>query len=346
MQHRGLAIAVALLLPLAVSIAGAATIHVPSEQPTIQAGVDEAAEGDTVLIAPGTYTGEGNWNIDIATAGIVVGSEAGAAATVIDCQGQGPAVTVSAMGDTSTIIYGLTFTGGVGNYQHAGAVYLLRPATLRGCVFEGNQGQNGGAVKLWNGGTFLVDGCVFRNNSAANWGGAIANNYCLLLLRDSVFVGNESMSDGGALYLNGGHLRMRGCTFVGNSGSPSAAIGCGSMTVQEVTMERSIIAFSPQGSGVDDEFDLAEVSHCFVFGNEGGNNLPAASHDNVFEDPRLCDIELGDVTLCADSPCLASSPSNPWATLVGALGQGCEACGSPVTRQSWGSLKALFRHRR
>lgn len=343
MQGHARTVTVGLSLLLAASVAGATVIRVPSEEPNIQAGVDAASPGDTVLIAAGTYSGEGNWDIDIATAGILVGSEDGAAATIIDCGGQGPAVTVSAMGDTSTVIYGLTFTGGVGNYEYAGAVYLLRPAALRDCVFESNRGQNGGALKLWNGGTFLVERCVFRNNSATNWGGAIDNNYCTLLLRDSVFDSNESVSDGGAVHLRGGQARIRGCTFVANSGSPSGAIGCDNMTIQEVSIQRSIVAFSTQGTGVDDEFALVEVSHCCVFQNAGGDSLPEESHDNMFEDPRLCGFEAGDVSLCADSPCLSSSPDNPWGTLVGALGQGCEACGSPVEEATWGCLKARFR---
>jgi nitrous oxidase accessory protein NosD len=51
---RGLATFIFALL--SIGAAGAAIIHVPADQPTVQAGVDAAATGDTVLIAKGLYT--------------------------------------------------------------------------------------------------------------------------------------------------------------------------------------------------------------------------------------------------------------------------------------------------
>jgi hypothetical protein len=64
----------------------AATIHVPADQPTIQAGIDAAVNGDTVLVADGTYTGVGNRDIDFKGKAITVKSENGPENCIIDCE--------------------------------------------------------------------------------------------------------------------------------------------------------------------------------------------------------------------------------------------------------------------
>ena len=72
-------LAAGLVTILAVS-ADSATINVPGEQPSIQAGIGAASAGDTVLVAPGVYVE----NIDFAGKTIVVRSRGGARATIIE----------------------------------------------------------------------------------------------------------------------------------------------------------------------------------------------------------------------------------------------------------------------
>lgn len=69
---------------LAVPAAAQSVIRVPADAPTVQAGIQAALDGDTVLVAPGTYYEV----IDLLGKAITVASEGGAAVTILDGTGR------------------------------------------------------------------------------------------------------------------------------------------------------------------------------------------------------------------------------------------------------------------
>ena len=103
------------------SRADAATIRVPSEQPTIQAGIDASVNGDTVLVADGTYTGSGNKNLDYEGKAIVVMSENLADVTVIDCEDSGRGFYFHSGESSDSKLEGFTIINGDSGY--GGGIY-------------------------------------------------------------------------------------------------------------------------------------------------------------------------------------------------------------------------------
>ncbi len=62
MNTRHIAAVTVLLTAAGVPVANADIINVPGDQPTIQAGIIAAMNGDEIVVAPGTYFETINFN--------------------------------------------------------------------------------------------------------------------------------------------------------------------------------------------------------------------------------------------------------------------------------------------
>ena len=120
--------AVAVLLA-AAPVANAVIINVPGDEPTIQAGIDAAVDGDEVVVAPGTYFEA----IDFLNKAITVRSSGGAAVTTID---GGGAVRLEQVGleRSSLLVYGDGVAGLLDNTQPRCIGQYDPPPERTGCV--------------------------------------------------------------------------------------------------------------------------------------------------------------------------------------------------------------------
>ncbi len=201
-------------LSLPAFSASAATLGVPTQYATIQAAVSAASNGDTVLIADGTYTGPGNVDIDFGGKNITVTSQHGAASTIIDCGGSASTNHRGFYlhsGETSAVISGLTIQHGYegnninssGVVSTGGGLYISGSrVSVQNCVIKNNTASGyggGGGLENVSGGNTTLTNCVFTGNTAASYGGGIENGYqgSSVTLTNCTVTGNTAYNGSG-----------------------------------------------------------------------------------------------------------------------------------------------------
>jgi len=283
-----------------VTSAHARTWRVPTDVPTVQAGIDSAQAGDDVLLAPGSYTWTSEGAVQfsmltIAKPGLTLHSEAGAGATTLDAEFEGRVLRCLDVG--GLVIEGLTFRNGSatldvpvntpGTATHGkfgGGIYATGNSqpTIRSCMFVGNSAVGSGANDFGgaiNCGMATIDGCTFLDNRAGNnagngFGGAIHS--AAAVIRNCYFARNISSGDhsagGGAVMSFGASITD--CVFEDNETGAFLGAGGGGVleadggSVTRCTFMRNRASASNQGCNSGGlSISRGTVSHCLFIEN-------------------------------------------------------------------------------
>ncbi|MCK4415365.1 MAG: hypothetical protein KAY32_17660 [Candidatus Eisenbacteria sp.] len=329
--------------------------------PTIQAAISAATDGDIIELANGTFTGEGNFDLEFLGKAITVRSASGdPGSCVIDCfdgiRGH-RGIYFHAGEGAGSVLQGVTITGGwasgpVFPWLRGGAIYCVGASPeIRDCVFRDNRSYDiegysiGGAIASVSGGSPAIIDCLFEGN-LSSLGGAISGEFGLV--EGCTFVGNRAFDEGGesrggAVYLAFQNTILENCTLVYNEADDGAGFFCQDCAPH---VENTIVAFNGPGQAVGVSGATVSVICSDLHGNEGGDWTGVIAdqfgiNGNISLNPLFCwsDPETTtEWTLHSDSPC---APGISVCGLIGAWGVGCGS--SPIRDCNWGELKALFR---
>jgi hypothetical protein len=196
--------------------AAGTVIHVPLEYGTLQEAIDVAAEGDTVLVGPDTYSGAGNFNLDFGGIDIVLRSSAGPDVTIIDCAGFGRGFYFHSGESLASVIDGFTITNGSSARGSGLRCEAGSDVTVLDCSFvENAAGSGGGGVSCAEGSDLVVRGTSFIGNSALRGAGLIASGGGTVLVEDSEFMNNTGSLSAG-MRCEGAPAVLNDVVFAGN----------------------------------------------------------------------------------------------------------------------------------
>ena len=106
------------LLFIFVANLPATIIHVPEEYSTIQGGIDATSNGDTVLVSPGTYLENINYNgknIIVGSLSLLTGNPDYTSQTIIDGNQNGSVVAFENGENSTAVLHGFTIQNGSDN---------------------------------------------------------------------------------------------------------------------------------------------------------------------------------------------------------------------------------------
>ena len=236
-------------------------LRVPSEYETIQHAINEATNGDIVLVSDGIYSGSGNRNIDFKGKAITVCSENGPEVTIINCENKGRGFHFHTGEDSNSVLDGFTITYGfipTGPDRYAGGIkFSSSSPTVTNCIIQNCSAKyNGGAIYCSSSGPTLRN-CTIKGNSAPG-----------------IYPDKEGHTGkGGGIYCySSSNPMISNCTINENSAKRGGGIWCdgsSNPTIENCTIMHN---HADRGGGIYCHNSNLEVTHCTIEWNSTWQN--------------------------------------------------------------------------
>ncbi|MBC8385767.1 MAG: right-handed parallel beta-helix repeat-containing protein, partial [Candidatus Cloacimonetes bacterium] len=279
-----------LILLLKFSISST-IINIPEDQTTIQQGIENSVNGDTVLVQPGIYVENINYygkNITVGSLFITTLDTIFISQTIIDGDQNGSVVTFENGENSTAILSGFMIINGYA--EHGGGIYSINSEpTLNYLSITNNEATEfygGGGISCRNSDLYMRNITISNNTTNRSGGGINFNNSdsildCVTISDNTASIGggilcrdnsdptlenvtisnNHAGSSGGGIFCyNYAELSLVDVVISGNSANFGGGIGC--QAGAYITLENGIISANT-GSGIscqnDSELFLTNV---------------------------------------------------------------------------------------
>jgi len=284
----------------------ATTIHVPADQPTIQAGIDAASDGDTVLVADGTYTGEGNINLDFGGKAIVVKSENGAENCIIDGENESETVGFNFNNGetTESVVNGFTITNCNCSFGAVITCYFSSSPTIINNIITGNYGTDcSGGIYCEDSSPNIINNIIKENGDLTDMGlmgfpdmgfGVVCYGNSMPIIKDNIISNNGPKSIGigkivsmkkeaicpGPMCVNRGISCGGGTSpiIIGNRIRDNSGGGIEILEASAV-IKNNIITGNSASGGIYLEHDSSVVINNTIIGNSASGSPARGSSD-------------------------------------------------------------------
>lgn len=252
--------------------------------PTINDALDFAIDGDTILVAPGTY----HESINFQGKKLTIAATDASSRPVIFAGQSIPCVTFEHGENRSAVLDGFELSGAEVQGYGGGIRITNASPTVRNCVIDGNVAGSGAGIGISNGAP-LISRCVVSGNHAIYSGGGISGSGTSgAVLIDTVVVSNQASGAGG-IFVSG--FQVANATISDNTSTD------GEMnTMLNSSVSNTIVWHNTPPQTV---LSASIAQYCDIQGGAAGvGNIDA---DPLFQNAAGGDWSLTDGSACVDA---------------------------------------------
>ena len=292
---------------------------------TIQKGIDNSSEGDTVLVEAGIYYE----NLNLNGKSISLLGEA-RENTIIDGGQNGTVVTYHNEETMLSVLSGFTIQNG--NSGGAGGIDCINShPRIEDIIVKDNIGGFGGGIRIFDQNFSSDDSTIVKNvivkGNQAGQGGGMWIRTSKATIIDSLELTNNSTNvySSGIYFENFNDYVIKNSTIVQNIGGPALFFNNARGLIQNSIL-RNDTSFEIEYIGNTGYYGLT-IEHSNVKGGVDGFSTNLNGFEpiltNVIDlDPLFCDSENSNFTIYDNSPCIGSGIDG---ANMGAYGIGCYA---------------------